>query len=135
MSSPRAGQPAEPSDLVDLSSLVTAYYTREPDPENVDEQEFLIESQPDVYFITDHYRGWAAVLARLPKLTAAECRLRLERAWRLKAPKALVKQVDAASAKDAGARGSTKTTKGKGTTELKGATKATKATTKRTRPT
>src|SRR5262249_14688917 len=31
--------------------------------ESVDEQEFLIEAQPDLYFITDHYRGWPAVLA------------------------------------------------------------------------
>src|ERR1700753_3875158 len=29
---PRAGQPAEPGDLVDLSHLVTAYYTQHPDP-------------------------------------------------------------------------------------------------------
>jgi len=29
---PRAGQPAQPSDLVDLSRLVTAYYTERPDP-------------------------------------------------------------------------------------------------------
>jgi phosphoglucomutase len=29
---PRAGQPAEPSDLVDVSRLVTAYYTDHPDP-------------------------------------------------------------------------------------------------------
>src|SRR4028119_24934 len=29
---PRAGQPAAPSDLVDVASLVTAYYTLVPDP-------------------------------------------------------------------------------------------------------
>jgi phosphoglucomutase len=32
MSDPRAGQPAEPSDLVDVAHLVTAYYTGVPDP-------------------------------------------------------------------------------------------------------
>ena len=48
MSSSRAGQPAQPSDLVDVASLVTAYYTREPDPENVDEQ---------VAFGTSGHRG------------------------------------------------------------------------------
>src|SRR5918997_1035396 len=32
MTEPRAGQPAAPSDLVDVASLVTAYYTLEPDP-------------------------------------------------------------------------------------------------------
>ncbi|MGY1673095.1 phosphoglucomutase (alpha-D-glucose-1,6-bisphosphate-dependent) [Geodermatophilus sp. SYSU D00710] len=32
MTDPRAGQPASPSDLVDVASLVTAYYTLVPDP-------------------------------------------------------------------------------------------------------
>ncbi|MGH3967129.1 MAG: hypothetical protein ACRDTV_03170, partial [Mycobacterium sp.] len=32
---PRAGQPAQPDDLVDLPHLVTAYYTRKPDPDDV----------------------------------------------------------------------------------------------------
>ncbi len=48
MSSPRAGQPAQPSDLVDLPHLVTAYYTLRPDPENIDEQ---------VVFGTSGHRG------------------------------------------------------------------------------
>jgi hypothetical protein len=58
--------------------------------ESVDEQQFLLESQPDVYFITDHYRGYPAVLARLAALRVAECRLRLKRGWRLKAPRDLL---------------------------------------------
>lgn len=62
--------------------------------ESVEEQELLIEAQPDIYFITDHYRGYPAVLARLSALRTPECRVRLERAWRLKAPKTLVKQLD-----------------------------------------
>jgi len=62
--------------------------------EDVDEQEWLISAQPEIYFITDHYRGWPSVLARLPRLPVAECRLRLERAWRLKAPRTLQKQLD-----------------------------------------
>jgi len=31
MADPRAGQPAEPADLVDVAHLVTAYYTEHPD--------------------------------------------------------------------------------------------------------
>jgi len=58
--------------------------------DSVDEQEALIAALPDVYFITDHYRGYAAVLTRLATLTAAEARVRLERAWRNKAPKSLL---------------------------------------------
>ena len=48
MNAPRAGQLAQPSDLVDVAALVTAYYTRQPDPENVDEQ---------VAFGTSGHRG------------------------------------------------------------------------------
>ena len=33
MNDPRAGTVAQPSDLVDVAHLVTAYYTRQPDPE------------------------------------------------------------------------------------------------------
>jgi hypothetical protein len=58
--------------------------------DSIDEQEALIAALPDVYFITDHYRGSTAVLARLATLTATEARVRLERAWRKKAPKALL---------------------------------------------
>jgi hypothetical protein len=59
---------------------------------SVDEQEYLIETQPKIYHITDHYRGYPAVLARMSTLTVTECRKRLEQGWRLKAPKKLVKE-------------------------------------------
>ena len=61
---------------------------------DVDDQDWLIHARPDIYFITDHYRGWASVLARLPKLPVAECRLRLEEAWRVKAPPAVARRLD-----------------------------------------
>jgi phosphoglucomutase len=48
MTSPRAGQPAQPSDLVDVASLVTAYYTVEPDP---------AEPAQQVVFGTSGHRG------------------------------------------------------------------------------
>ncbi|WP_369135766.1 phosphoglucomutase (alpha-D-glucose-1,6-bisphosphate-dependent) [Modestobacter sp. I12A-02662] len=50
MSSDRAGQPAQPSDLVDVAHLVTAYYTVAPDPEDVAQQ---------VAFGTSGHRGSA----------------------------------------------------------------------------
>ncbi len=58
----------------------------------VSEQEFLIAAKPDVYYITDHYRGYPAVLARLAALRVPEARRRLECAWRIKAPVALRKR-------------------------------------------
>lgn len=54
--------------------------------ESVDAQQFLIKALPRVYFITDHYEGWPAVLARLPRLSVKEARLRLRHAWLEKAP-------------------------------------------------
>lgn len=62
---------------------------------DVAEQQFLIEAAPHIYWITDHYKGYPAVLARLSKLGKKECRGRLERAWRTQAPKTLVKNFDA----------------------------------------
>jgi hypothetical protein len=59
--------------------------------EAVEEQEFLIAARPEIYHITDHYRGYPAVLARLRALRPDECRLRLRNAWRLKAPKSVVR--------------------------------------------
>lgn len=47
---PRAGQPAQPGDLVDLPHLVTAYYAIRPDPDNVAQQ---------VAFGTSGHRGSA----------------------------------------------------------------------------
>ena len=45
---PRAGQPALPEDLIDVSHVVTAYYTVEPDPDDVAQQ---------VAFGTSGHRG------------------------------------------------------------------------------
>ena len=45
---PRAGQPAQPEDLIDLPHLVTAYYTIQPDPDDVAQQ---------VAFGTSGHRG------------------------------------------------------------------------------
>ncbi|MGY1704185.1 phosphoglucomutase (alpha-D-glucose-1,6-bisphosphate-dependent) [Geodermatophilus sp. SYSU D00697] len=50
MTDPLAGQPARPSDLIDVASLVTAYYTREPDPADPAQQ---------VAFGTSGHRGSA----------------------------------------------------------------------------
>ncbi|MFQ1004114.1 phosphoglucomutase (alpha-D-glucose-1,6-bisphosphate-dependent) [Modestobacter sp. SSW1-42] len=48
MSSDRAGQPAQPSDLVDVPHLVTSYYAVQPDPADVAQQ---------VVFGTSGHRG------------------------------------------------------------------------------
>ncbi len=50
VANPRAGQPAQPEDLIDLAHLVTAYYTVQPDPDDVAQQ---------VVFGTSGHRGSA----------------------------------------------------------------------------
>lgn len=57
--------------------------------ESLGQQEFLLHERPDLYFITDHYRGQPWILARLKLLRVADAEARLEEAWREKAPKAL----------------------------------------------
>jgi len=42
----------------------------------------LLEKQPDTYYMTSHYRGYATVLVRLPKIGRSELRNLLEQAAR-----------------------------------------------------
>jgi len=60
----------------------------------IDEKEMLMEVDAGVYFETDHYKSWPAVLLRLKKISTPKLRHRPEHAWRLKAPKRLVANFD-----------------------------------------
>ena len=51
----------------------------------------LIEARPDLYFDTDHFRGWPAVLVRMDAIDDETLRSRLEAAWAQRAPKKLLK--------------------------------------------
>lgn len=42
--------------------------------ESVDEQQFLLRTQPDVFHLTSHYEGYPLVLARLVSLTSKTAR-------------------------------------------------------------
>jgi len=52
-------------------------------------KEMLMEMAPEIYFQTDHFRGWPGLLVRLDIITDEELSLRLEDAWRFKAPRRL----------------------------------------------
>lgn len=56
--------------------------------------DMLLKSNPDVYFVTDHYKGYPAVLARLPVADYDELCELLEQSWRSKAPRKLLAEVD-----------------------------------------
>lgn len=52
------------------------------------EKEVLMAAQPEVFFQTEHYLGWPAMLVRLKKVTRQQLQERLVAAWERKAPKA-----------------------------------------------
>lgn len=52
-----------------------------------DEREMLVESQPDVFYFTDHYRDYPMVLIRLSKAKRATVEPLLRRQWRALASK------------------------------------------------
>jgi len=55
-----------------------------------DLRDFLMSADPATFYITDHYRGYPAVLVRLPVVDRAHLRDLLEEAWRFSAPKTLL---------------------------------------------
>jgi hypothetical protein len=56
----------------------------------LDVKELLLEMAPDIYYQTDHYKGWPGLLVRLDAIGDEELSLRLEDAWRYRAPKKLL---------------------------------------------
>ncbi len=60
----------------------------------MEEKEILLAAAPEIYFETDHYKGWPAVLVRLSAIGADELKHRLAQVWRMRAPKRVVAQAD-----------------------------------------
>jgi hypothetical protein len=61
---------------------------------DIDEQEALIEMDPSTFYITDHYRGYAAVLAKLSAVKQGQILDIVEAAWRRVASKAQIEEFD-----------------------------------------
>jgi hypothetical protein len=53
----------------------------------IEKKEMLIEAAPDRFFDDDHYRGYPAVLVRLPIIEADELAALLQDAWELSQPR------------------------------------------------
>jgi hypothetical protein len=60
----------------------------------LEEKEFLKDAAPDIYFETDHYKGWPGILVRLGAIGDDELRHRIEKAWRMRAGKRLISAYD-----------------------------------------
>ncbi len=50
------------------------------------EREMRMRSEPETFFITDHYRDHPWILVRIARVSAADLRELLHDAWRLAAP-------------------------------------------------
>ena len=59
------------------------------------ERDWLIENDPAVFYITEHYRDYPALLVRLSAVSETTLRDLLTAEWRRVAPKKLVKDFDA----------------------------------------
>ena len=59
-----------------------------------DERDMLVESQPRVFYFTNHYKDYPMVLIRLSKAKRASVEPLLRRQWRTLASKAAVREFD-----------------------------------------
>jgi hypothetical protein len=62
---------------------------------DLEDAQALLRGQPDVFFITPHYDGYPAVLVRMDAVSREQLAELVEDAWRLQAPKRVVKAFDA----------------------------------------
>ena len=58
-------------------------------------REQLVEANPDAFFVTPHYRTYPGVIVRLSIVNQQQLRTLLMDAWRLVAPRRLVREWDA----------------------------------------
>jgi hypothetical protein len=55
----------------------------------LEQKELLMEMAPHIYWQTDHFKGWPGLIVRMNAIEDEELGLRLEDAWRFRAPKKL----------------------------------------------
>ena len=59
---------------------------------SIEERDMLLEMNPEIFTLTDHYRNYPAILARRGKMDAKRLRHMLEQHWLRVAPKRLQKE-------------------------------------------
>lgn len=60
----------------------------------IDEREMLIELDPETFHVTQHYKDYPYVLARIASIEPEQLRSFLTRQWRKNAPKTWLKKYD-----------------------------------------
>lgn len=66
--------------------------------DSIDERDMMMEADPKTFFITDHYKDYPSVLARMERVDAKTVEGLLARRWRKIAPKKLVKALEGGAA-------------------------------------
>jgi len=61
---------------------------------SIDERDMLVETQPKIFYFTDHYRDYPMVLIRLSKAKRTTVEPFLRRRWRELASKKAVREFD-----------------------------------------
>jgi hypothetical protein len=64
------------------------------------DRQILLLAQPDVFFLTDHYRDYPMILMRTEKASKTVMAEAVDRAWRLVAPAKLVRQRDGTASRE-----------------------------------
>jgi len=59
-----------------------------------DDRDKWVQKDPEVYFVTDHYKNYPTVLINLPKIEPNELKQLLTDAWKNRASKTLVTQYE-----------------------------------------
>jgi hypothetical protein len=54
------------------------------------DRQMLLQAQPDVFFVTDHYKDYPMILVHLDRVRPDALRDLFERAWRRAAPESLI---------------------------------------------
>jgi hypothetical protein len=61
---------------------------------SIDERDMLLEADPKVFHIPDHYRNYPYLLVRIATVKPGVLRAMFERNWRAIAPKKLLREFD-----------------------------------------
>jgi hypothetical protein len=64
---------------------------------SIDERDMLLEADPKVFHVTEHYRNYPALLVRIAAVKPDVLRAMFERNWREIAPKRLLQEYDTAN--------------------------------------
>jgi hypothetical protein len=68
----------------------------------LDEREFWMATQPETFYITDHYAGYPAMLVRLATVHPGDMQILVDQAWRGLASKQMLKEFDQSAGSLAG---------------------------------